>query len=53
VAISSYLGTTDVFDGAIAEFSETYADVNDRDYAAYLAAIKSGRVSVPATASGE
>ncbi len=47
-AISAYIGTSDRFDGAIADFSETYADVNEHDYAAYLAAIKAGRVSVPA-----
>jgi uncharacterized protein (DUF2252 family) len=46
-AISAYLGTSDTFDGAIADFSETYADVNARDHAAYLAAIEAGRVSVP------
>jgi uncharacterized protein (DUF2252 family) len=46
-AIAAYLGTSDRFDGAIADFSETYADVNARDYAAYLAAIKAGRVSTP------
>ena len=49
-AIAAYLGTSDTFDGAIADFSETYADVNARDHAAYLAAIKAGRVSVPAEA---
>ena len=47
-AISAYLGTGDKFDGAIADFSETYADVNARDHAAYLEAIQAGRVSVPA-----
>jgi uncharacterized protein (DUF2252 family) len=46
-AISAYLGTSDTFDGAIADFSETYADVNARDYTAYLAAIAAGRVSTP------
>jgi uncharacterized protein (DUF2252 family) len=51
-AISAYLGTSDTFDGAIADFAETYADVNERDHAAYLAAIKDGRVSTP-PASGE
>jgi uncharacterized protein (DUF2252 family) len=50
VAIAAYLGTSDTFDGAIADFSETYADVNARDHAAYLAAIKAGRVSVPPAA---
>ena len=47
VAISAYLGTSDTFDGAIADFAETYADVNARDHAAYVAAIESGRVSTP------
>ena len=51
VAISAYLGNTDTFDGAIADFSETYADINERDHAAYLAAIQAGRVSVPAAAT--
>jgi len=44
-AIAAYLGTSDTFDGAIADFAETYADVNQRDHEAYLAAIKDGRVS--------
>jgi hypothetical protein len=48
VAISAYLGTSDTFDGAIADFAEAYADVNARDHAAYVAAIKAGRVSLPA-----
>ena len=47
VAISAYLGTSDAFDGAIADFAETYADVNARDHAAYVAAIEAGRVSLP------
>ena len=45
VAISAYLGTSDTFDGAIADFAETYADVNERDHAAYLAAIEAGKVA--------
>jgi uncharacterized protein (DUF2252 family) len=48
VAIAAYLGTSDRFDGAIADFSEAYADLNARDHAAYVAAIEAGRVSVPA-----
>jgi len=45
VAISAYLGTSDTFDGAIADFAETYADQNARDHAAYRAAIEAGQVS--------
>ena len=44
-AIAAYLGTGDKFDSAIADFAETYADLNARDYAAYVAAIDAGRVS--------
>ena len=47
MAIAAYLGTSDTFDGAIADFAETYADVNARDHAAYVAAIEAGRISVP------
>jgi len=46
-AIAAYLGTSDTFDGAIADFAETYADQNARDHAAYVAAIEAGRVSMP------
>ena len=46
VAIASYLGGSDAFDRAIAEFSEAYADQNERDYDALVQAEKDGRVSV-------
>jgi uncharacterized protein (DUF2252 family) len=48
VAISAYLGSSDSFDGAVADFSEAYADQNERDHAAYQAAIAEGRVTIPA-----
>ena len=44
VAIASYLGSGDTFDRAILEFSTAYADQNERDYNALVAAVKSGRV---------
>jgi uncharacterized protein (DUF2252 family) len=44
-AISAYLGSTDTFDGAIADFAETYADRNATDHAAFVDAIRSGRIS--------
>ncbi len=43
-AISAYLGTDDTFDQAMADFAVAYADQNERDYAAFTAAIESGRV---------
>ena len=44
IAIASYLGTSDVFDRAVADFSVAYADQNERDYEAMVAAVKSGRL---------
>ena len=44
IAIASYLGKSDLFDGAIADFAAAYADQNERDYQALLDAVKSGRV---------
>ena len=43
IAIASYLGQGDAFDRAIADFSVDYADQNERDYATFAAAVKSGR----------
>jgi uncharacterized protein (DUF2252 family) len=43
-AISGYLGPSDVFDEAVADFAASYADQNERDYAALLEAIKSGKL---------
>ncbi|KQW06551.1 hypothetical protein ASC66_08785 [Leifsonia sp. Root4] len=45
VAIAAYLGGTDVFDRAIADFASAYAEQNNRDYAAFQAAVESGRLS--------
>jgi uncharacterized protein (DUF2252 family) len=44
VAIASYLGKTDTFDQAIADFAATYADQNERDHAALREAVSSGRI---------
>ena len=43
-AIAAYLGRSDKFDQAIAEFGETYADQTERDHAALADAVASGRV---------
>ena len=42
--IASYLGGGDAFDRAMASFAEAYADQNERDYAAFQAAVADGRV---------
>ncbi len=44
VAIAEYLGKSDKFDKSITDFSQRYADQNDRDYLAFSEAIKSGRL---------
>jgi uncharacterized protein (DUF2252 family) len=43
IALAAYLGRTDKFAQAIADFAETYADQNERDYAALQTAVKDGR----------
>jgi len=46
IAIGAYLGKSDAFERAIAEFAEAYADQNDRDYDALKDAAASGRIEV-------
>ena len=46
VAIAAYLGNNAAFDKAILEFSEAYADQNERDHATLVAAVASGQISV-------
>jgi uncharacterized protein (DUF2252 family) len=48
VKISAYLGSSANFDRAIAEFSARYAKTNERDHAALLDAIASGRIEAQA-----
>ena len=43
VALAAYLGGSARFDQAIADFAETYADQNERDYAALQRAVKDGK----------
>ena len=44
VALAAYLGKSDKFDGSITDFSQRYADQNERDYRAFVEAIRSGRL---------
>jgi uncharacterized protein (DUF2252 family) len=46
IGIAAYLGKSDDFDRSIADFSERYADQNDRDYEAFVKAVRSGRLEV-------
>jgi uncharacterized protein (DUF2252 family) len=45
VQIAAYLGKSERFDGAIADFAKAYADQTERDHAALCAAVKSGKVA--------
>jgi Uncharacterized protein conserved in bacteria (DUF2252) len=45
IAIAAYLGNSDAFDRAIADFSEAYADQNEHDYNALVQAVNSGRIT--------
>jgi uncharacterized protein (DUF2252 family) len=44
VALATYLGKSDVFDRAVADFGAVYADQNERDYEALRRAVRSGRL---------
>lgn len=44
VAIASYLGKSDKFDRSITDFSERYADQNEKDYEAFADAVRTGRL---------
>lgn len=48
IAIAGYLGSSDRFDRAIAEFAEAYADLNERDHQQLADAIAIGRVTAEA-----
>ena len=44
IAIAAYLGKKDDFDRSITDFSERYADQNEKDYQAFAEAISTGRL---------
>ncbi len=44
--IAGYLGDSDKFDKAIADFSVAYADQTERDYEVLLKAVRAGKLEV-------
>ena len=44
IAIAAYLGNGDGFDKSITDFSDRYADQNEKDFKAFTEAISSGRL---------
>jgi uncharacterized protein (DUF2252 family) len=45
IAIAAYLGGSDVFERAVTQFADAYADQTERDYQSLTDAIASGRVT--------
>jgi uncharacterized protein (DUF2252 family) len=45
-ALSGYLGMTDIFDEAIADYAEAYADQVESDFESFRAAIRAGRFPI-------
>ncbi|HLK78801.1 MAG TPA: DUF2252 domain-containing protein [Streptosporangiaceae bacterium] len=45
IAIAAYLGGSDAFDRAVAQFAAAYADQNERDHQSLVDAVKSGRIT--------
>ena len=45
IAIAAYLGASDTFDQAVTEFAGAYADQNEKDHQALVAAAASGRIT--------
>jgi uncharacterized protein (DUF2252 family) len=44
--ISGYMGKSDVFDNALADFAQAYADQTEVDYDAFVKAVRAGRFEV-------
>jgi len=44
VAMAAYLGRDDAFERSITDFSERYADQNEKDYEEFAGAVRSGRL---------
>jgi uncharacterized protein (DUF2252 family) len=44
VAIAEYLGDSDAFDRSVTDFSQRYADQNERDFEGFAQAVRSGRL---------
>lgn len=44
IAIASYLGRSDEFETSMTDFANRYADQNERDFEAFVAAVRSGRL---------
>jgi uncharacterized protein (DUF2252 family) len=48
IAIAAYLGKSDAFERAVADFAEAYADLNEADHAALARALATDSATAPA-----
>jgi uncharacterized protein (DUF2252 family) len=46
IAIAAYLGASERFDLAVADFASAYADQSERDYERLVKAVRAGRIAV-------
>jgi uncharacterized protein (DUF2252 family) len=46
VLLSAYMGDSDAFEDAMADFAAAYADQAERDHATMVAAVRSGRIEI-------
>jgi uncharacterized protein (DUF2252 family) len=46
IAIASYLGSSDRFDNAVADFAQAYADLNEEDFRLLKRAVRDGLIEV-------
>jgi uncharacterized protein (DUF2252 family) len=46
IAIAAYLGASDRFERAVADFAEAYADLNEKDFLRLQRAVEDGRIAV-------
>jgi hypothetical protein len=44
VLLNAYLGKSEVFEDAVANFAVSYADQNEKDHAALIRAVRAGRL---------
>ncbi len=52
IAVASYLGDDDAFADAMVSFAESYADLNERDYADFCQGVQDGRLAVDDDGAG-
>ena len=50
VLLSAYMGDSEAFEDAMADFAAAYADQAERDHEALVAAVRAGRIEIQSEA---